>query len=469
MNNFLESVPSKFMNNNNGSTHISPNLTLLRKSKTLMSNENTSAFVEKWQKKTTTNRQDKGARRLALFIAHFKRRAKSADPSNKAVFYNGIEPKNNLVPNTCVLHNNQQYTENSCHVNTNMYRTNRKTNSHNYPIQVTSTTVPAINSYLSSGMSISAYEKTNLVNSQYIKPHLYDRPRPASFHPSSQILTHHNPYFCQNNSTPSSNEENCNQILPYAYCLADNSFYVEPNQQNKINNVIMYDSIYDYPPNLSPYPCPTFVPSEDITPTNENVNPFLSNTQSRIRSTSVDFYRLRKMHKGMKQLFSFNGRKENINEQSFCDTRQLEENQAKHSPFTEYKQLISHVATINDKLDHTSLSDSSNRNLKRTILRSFSCNPRSNCDHKRKVKPQTIKSQNVAGYTPDNYGKRIELNENFSLSKDEQNQLHVVSYSENEPVNYITISGIEDRKPLQLNSKFSMVKSSSICQVSHFP
>ncbi|CAH8657889.1 unnamed protein product [Schistosoma curassoni] len=466
MNNFVESVPSKFVNNNDGSTHISPNFTLLRKSKTLMSNENTSAFVEKWQNKTTTNRQDKGARRLALFIEHFKRRAKSADPSNKAVFYNGIGPKNNLVPNTNVLHNKQQYTENSCHFNTNMYRTNWKTNSHNYPVQVTSTTVPATNSYLSSGMSISAYETTNLVNSQYIGPHPYNRPRPASFHPSSQILTHHNPYFCQNNSTSSSNEENCNRISPYTYYLADNPFYVEPNQQNKINNVIMYDSIYDYPPSLSPYPCPTFIPSEDITPTNENVNPFLSNTKSRIRPTSVDFYHLRKMHKGMKQLFSFNGRKENINEQSFCNTRQLEENQARHSPFTEYKQLISPVATVNDRLDHTSLNDSSNRNLKRTILRSFSCNPRSNCDHRRKVKPQTIKSQSVTGNTLDNYGKRIELNKNFSLSKDEQNRLHVVNYSENEPVNYITIYGIEDRKPLQINSKFSIIKSSSICQVS---
>ncbi|CAH8671239.1 unnamed protein product [Schistosoma haematobium] len=414
MNNFVESVPSKFVNNNDGSTHISPNLTLL-------------PFVEKWQNKTTTNRQDKGARRLALFIEHFKRRAKSADPSNKAVFYNGIGPKNNLVPNTNVLHNKQQYTENSCHFNTNMYRTNWKTNSHNYPIQVTSTTVPATNSYLSSGMSISAYETTNLVNSQYIGPHPYNRPRSASFHPSSQILTHHNPYFCQNNSTSSSNEENCNQISPYTYYLADNPFYVEPNQQNKINNIIMYDSIYDYPPSLSPYPCPTFIPSEDITPTNENVNPFLSNTKSRIRPTSVDFYHLRKMHKGMKQLFSFNGRKENINEQSFCNTRQLEENQARHSPFTEYKQLISPVATVNDRLDHTSLSDSSNRNLKRTILRSFSCNPRSNCDHRRKVKPQTIKSQSVTGNTLDNY---------------------------------------EDRKPLQINSKFSIIKSSSICQVS---
>ncbi|CAI2736169.1 unnamed protein product, partial [Schistosoma spindalis] len=466
MNNFVESVSSKFMNNNDSSTHISPNLTLLRKSKTLMSNENTSAFVEKWQNKTTTNRQDKGARRLALFIEHFKRRAKSADPSNKAVFYNGTEPKNNLVPNTNILHNNQQYTENSCHFNTNMYRTNRKTNGHHYSIQVTPTTVPTTNSYLSSGMSISAYETTNLINSQYIESQLYNRPRPASFHPSSQILTHHNPYFCQSNSTSSSNEENRNQISPYTYCLTDNSFYMEPNQQNKINNAIMYDSIYDYPPNLSPYPCPTFIPSEDITPTNENVNPFLSNTQSRIRPTSVDFYRLRKMHKGVKQLFSFNGRKENIKKQSFCNNRQLEENQAKHSPFTECKQLMSPVTTINDKLDHTSLNDSSNRNLKRTILRSFSCNPRSNCDHRRKVKPQTIKSQNVTENTLENYGKRIELSKNFSLSKDEQNRLHVVSYSETEPVNYITISGIENRKLLQINSKFSMVKSSSICHVS---
>uniref|UniRef100_A0A5K4F372 Serine/threonine-protein kinase n=1 Tax=Schistosoma mansoni TaxID=6183 RepID=A0A5K4F372_SCHMA len=467
MNNFIEGAPSKFVNKNDISTHISPNLTLLRKSKTLMSNGDTSAFVEKWQNKNATNRQDKGARRLALFIEHFKRRAKSADPSNKAVFYNGIQSRNNLVPNTNILNSNQLYTENLSHFNTNMYRINQKTNSQNHLVQVTSTTVPTNNSYLSSRMSNSAYETTNLINSQYIGSQIYNRPRPASFHPSSQLVTRHNPYFCHNNSTSYSNEENCNQISPYTYGQTDNSFYVEPSQQNKINNVITYDSIYDYPPNLSPYPCPTFIPYEDITPTNENVNSFLSSTQSRIRPTSVDFYRLRKMHKGMKQLFSFNGRKENINEQSFCNTKQLEENQAKRSSFTENKQLASPVTSINDKTDHTSLNDSSNRNFKRTILRSFSCNPRSNCDHRRKVKPQTIKSQNVTGNTADNYGKWIELNKNLSLSKnDAKSRLHVVSYSETEPVNYITISGVQDRKPLQINSKFSMVKSSSICQVS---
>ncbi|CAH8576261.1 unnamed protein product [Schistosoma turkestanicum] len=463
MNNFLESVPSNFMNNNNISTSISPNLSLLRKSKTLISNENESYFMEKRKNKTSINRHDKGARRLALFIQHFKRRAKSADPSSEAVYYGAVESRNNLNTNKNALHVNHPYTETLCQSKTNIYGINQKANSRNYSVQATSPTVPANNSHLSSGMSISAYETNNLINSQQIESQTYHRPRPASFHPSSQILTYHNPCSYLNNSVLSPNEDNCNHISPYSYCRIDNSLYMEPNHQT-VNNVIMYDSIYDYPPNLSPYPCPTFIPSEDITPTNENVNLFPTNTQSRIRPTSVDFYRLRKMHQSMKQLFSFNGKKANITEQPLCNTRQLEENNIKRSSFTENSQSELPVISVNDNVARISLTDSSNRNLKRTILRSFSCNPRSNYDHRRKVKSHSLKSENV---TVDNYDKTTELNNNSSLTKnDAQSQLHVISSLRTEPVNYITISSTDDKKPRQVNSRFSMMKSSSICQVS---
>ncbi|KAH8868810.1 histidine kinase [Schistosoma japonicum] len=478
MNNFRESVSTKLTNNNdivNNSNYISPSLTLIHTSKTLMSNENTSLFIEKCQNATTAttinNKQDKGAKRLALFIEHFKRRAKSADPSNKAVFCNITESKNTLVTNRNMSNSNQPFIENSHNTNRNLHSMNPKTNYHNYPLHVAATVFRTNNS--TSGMSVSAYETFNEIDSQHVESQIYHKPRPASFHPSSQILTHHDVHLYKNYSV-SSTEKNSKQIPPYTYCRTDNPCYVESNQQSDINNnVIMYDSIYDYPPNLSPYPCPTYVPSDDITPTNENVNPFLSNTQSiKVRPTSADFYRLCKMHKSMKRLFSFNSKKEDLNEKSFNNiaTVDLSKNQLKRSSFTECSQSISPVIDVNDKTDHILSSDSSDRNLKRTILRSFSCNPRSNYDHKRKAKPNILKSQDIVEDTLDISDKSIKINKKLNLGENlTHSRLPFVSLLDDKSVDKCTITCVERKAPLQMNPKCSVVKSPSVCQVSTCP
>ncbi|KAK4474715.1 hypothetical protein MN116_001841 [Schistosoma mekongi] len=471
MNNFLESVSTKLTDNNNidnDNNHIAPSLALIRNSKTLMSDENTSAFIDKWQNDTkattTNNKQDKGAKRLALFIEHFKKRAKSADPSNKSVFCNLTDSKNILVTNRNVSNNSQSFINNTHNTSRNMHNANLKTHYHNYPLHVAATVFHTINS--PSGMSVSAYEAFNEIDSQQAESQIYHKPRPASFHPSSQILTHHNVHLYKKNSV-SSSEENSKQMSPYMYCRIDNPCYVDSNQQNDINsNLMMYDFIYDYPPNLSPYPCPIYVPSDDITPTNENVNPFLSNTQPiRIRPTSVDFRRLRKMHRSMKQLFTLNSKKEDINEKSLNNvaTMDLNENRLKRSSFTECSRSISPVIDINDKIDHILSGDSSNRNLKRTILRSFSCNPRSNYDHKRKGKSNILKSQDIIEDTLDIYDKSIKLNEKLNLDDNfTHSRLPFVSLVDSK----CTITCVEKKAPHQTNSKCSMVKSPSVCQVS---
>ncbi|VDQ04705.1 unnamed protein product, partial [Trichobilharzia regenti] len=146
--------------------------------------------------------------------------------------------------------------------------------------------------------------------------------------------------------------------------------------------------------------------SNDVTPTNENVNPYPSNCRSRNRPTSVDFHRIRKMHTSMKQFFTFNhynnnsSRKDDLSQKSINNKVQVKENSVVNPSFFDSSynnsNLNSPIVNTNNSSNRISLNCSNNTNFKGTILRSFSCTPKSNYESKKKFKSQTLKSQNIS-------------------------------------------------------------------------
>nr|CAH8876417.1 unnamed protein product [Trichobilharzia regenti] len=476
MNNFLERIPSNLVNN---SHHISQNLTAIRKSRTLMPNEDKASFLS--NKRCSNNKQDKRGRRFVSFIEHFKKRSKSADQSNKQSFSQSAKSGDNLVGNESSTSKCQPVITSTFITDTNLHIINHKNQFNSCPVQNHINSPATYDIYPDTVMSTSVYESTHRMESQ-----LNCKPRPASFHPSSQILTHHNPHLYQNSIFSSTlNKET---VSPYTYCNIDNLHYMESNQQNEIHNMIMYDSVFDYPPTLSPYPCPTYIPpSDDVTPTNENVNPYPSNCRSRNRPTSVDFHRIRKMHTSMKQFFTFNhynnnsSRKDDLSQKSINNKVQVKENSVVNPSFFDSSynnsNLNSPIVNTNNSSNRISLNCSNNTNFKGTILRSFSCTPKSNYESKKKFKSQTLKSQNISidvtttcntntttcssGLSSCDY-RRKTLDSDPGLHETETQSRLLLHPSKDKPVNG---SSIVSRNSLKTNSKFDMVKSSSVCQV----
>ncbi|CAH8875213.1 unnamed protein product [Trichobilharzia szidati] len=485
MNNFLEHIPSNLVSN----THlVSQNLTAIRKSRTLMPNEDKASFLS--NKRCSNNKQDKRGRRFASFIEHFKKRSKSADQSNKQSFRQSAKSGDNLVENESSTSNCQRVITSTFIADTNLHIINHKNQFNSCPVRNHINSPATYDIYPNTVMSTSVYESTSSSNTHRMELQSNCKPRPASFHPSSQILTHHNPHLYQNSIFSSSlNKEET--VSPYTYCNINNLHYMESNQQNEIHNTIMYDSVFDYPPTLSPYPCPTYIPpSDDVTPTNENVNPYPFNCRSRNRPTSVDFHRIRKMHTSMKQFFTFNhnnSRKDDLSQKSTNNKVQVKENNVLNPSFFDSSynnsNLNSPVVNTNNSSHRISLNCSNNTNFKGTILRSFSCTPKSNYESKKKVKSQALKSQNISkdvtttcntnttttsssGTSSCDY-RRKTLDSDPGLHETETQSRLLVHPSKDKPVNGCesTYSSIVSRNSLKINSKFDMVKSSSVCQV----
>ncbi|TPP67858.1 hypothetical protein FGIG_10772 [Fasciola gigantica] len=92
--------------------------------------------------------------------------------------------------------------------------------------------------------------------------------RPASFHPvlpqrdesNPPPHSHHNPYAYQNSYSSS---EVTSQNGEQSHRSPYHSFRPEPTlgkPESGRKKSTMYDSLYDYPPTLSPFPCPTYRP-----------------------------------------------------------------------------------------------------------------------------------------------------------------------------------------------------------------
>lgn len=93
--------------------------------------------------------------------------------------------------------------------------------------------------------------------------------RPASFHPvlpqrdePGHVGSHYNPYKYQNLCNSSElNSQNCappqTSILYQAFCPL--SALTKPKSEQRKS--VMHDSLYDYPPSVSPLPCPTYRPA----------------------------------------------------------------------------------------------------------------------------------------------------------------------------------------------------------------
>ncbi|CAH8625919.1 unnamed protein product [Heterobilharzia americana] len=462
---------------------------MLHKSRTLMANEEKASFLNT---QNGMNKQDKGSRRFTVFIGHFKRRSKSADQSNKELFHNANNLRNNLIGNKPNTSSYQPFFTGFHTARTNRHSSEHENQYSGNPLWASLNLPGEYNFDFDSIMSTSAHETACSSNSHQVGLQMDRKPRPASFHPASQILTHHhNPHFYQTRIFSSAIEEaSCTAFSPYPYCHHNNSHYMQSSKQNKISsNMIMYDSVYDYPPTLSPYPCPIYIPpSEDITPTNENVNPCLSNSRARIQPTSVDFHRIRKMHSSMKQFFSFSGnKKDNLPKKSIANHVLGKERDVINPSFFDCDNSNNNhsVPSTGNLSSRLSINSSNNINFKGTVLRSFSCTPKSICDNKHRVKSQVLKTQNVSlnattattftittktNTTTNNDNicdRRTKTKNDPTMCRiDTRSRLHAYC-SRTKPTNGYesSCSSVYSRNSNHANYKFSIVKSPSTCQV----
>ncbi|VDP85613.1 unnamed protein product [Echinostoma caproni] len=131
--------------------------------------------------------------------------------------------------------------------------------------------------------------------------------RPASFHPVlpqrdeiCQPQAHHNPYAYQNHRSSSDlgdgdrtsdNRNPYNPTPPQSIRSESVPGVAGPRvAESSRTNSIMCESLYDYPPSLSPYPCPTFNPeTEAIGRVKARASSLLPPTRKRVpRPASID-------------------------------------------------------------------------------------------------------------------------------------------------------------------------------------
>ncbi|KER22540.1 hypothetical protein T265_14827, partial [Opisthorchis viverrini] len=203
------------------------------------------------------SKESRHLNRFSILLESLRRRSKSADVRNDCDTYssgNRTEPsflQPVLVPS--MTSGKQEVQISTIKLTTCCYDQYRQ----HFNARRGSTTVSACRPYSKKSeycsrplSAVGGYNNGNLTTLSPLascRARITTNRRPSSFHPTSCVSDHHNPYLYQNVTLLSSACTNRND---------ERRRWSQVNPEQERTSSVMSTSLYDCPPSLAPYPCP---------------------------------------------------------------------------------------------------------------------------------------------------------------------------------------------------------------------